>query len=280
MLDLHHSNADLQLPDVSFDAFPPKMRSTADELIRTGANPAIASALIRHYVLLSVQPVADGEMPNGDSVPITSFVYLNAVSGSGKTALRTALEKPFLDCQLACEAHDAEALRRYEAAAPSRGMSIVSGDSKPEGGEPIFATKLLTDPTPESVPDQFGQCRSLGVSDDEGQLLTATWFRRSVATCIHLLDGNTLVTARKTTGTQTIVEPRGSILISVQPEMTAAFDARHGRLFRQRGLASRGQMVQVPASPPRFLDLDNLPPPLKLDVWNDQISGFLGRRLS
>lgn len=279
MLDLHYSNADLQLPDVPLDAFPPKMRSAANELIGTGGNPAIASALIRHYALLSVQPVADGEMPNGDSVPITSFVYLNAVSGSGKTALRAALEKPFLDCQLACEANDAQAVRRYEAMAPSRGMPIVPRDSKPKDGEPIFATKLLTDATPESAADQLGQCRSIAVSDDEGQLLTAPWFGRSVPTWIHLIDGHALLSARMTTGTRMIVEPRGSLLLSVQPEMTAAFDARHGCLFRKRGLASRGQMVQVLASPPRFLDVDNLPPRLKLDVWNDQISGFLGEAI-
>ncbi|CAM8819570.1 DUF3987 domain-containing protein [Burkholderia pseudomallei] len=268
-----------QLMDVPLDAFPPKMRHTADELIRSGGHPAISGALIWHYTLLCAQPLVDGEMPHCGIVPISSFVYINAVSGSGKTVLRAALEQPFIDCQLACEANDAQAMRQYEAAAPSWGLPVSFAGTKPESDEPIYATRLLTDLTPESIADQFMQCRSLGVSDDEGQVLTASWFRRSVPAYIHVLDGHTQLIARRTTGTKTIVDPRGSILISVQPEVTDAFDTRHGRLFRQSGFAPRGLMVQVPASAPRFMDVNNLPAPPKLDVWRDQVAGLLGEAI-
>ncbi|PFH27400.1 uncharacterized protein DUF3987 [Burkholderia sp. JKS000303] len=268
-----------QLTDVPLDALPPKMRSTADELIRGGGHPAIISALISHYTQLCAQPLVDGEMPHGGIVPTNSFVYINAVSGSGKTAPREALEQPFIDCQLACDANDAQAMLQYEAGAPSWGLSVSSATMKPHSGEPIYATKLLTDLTPESIADQFMQCRSIGVSDDEGQLLTASWFRRSVSAYIHVIDGHTQVIARRTTGTKTIADPRGSILISVQPEVTSAFDVRHGRIFRQSGFAPRGLMVQVPASAPRFMDVDNLPAPPKLDVWRDQVMGFLGEAI-
>lgn len=279
-MNSHSTNSSAsQLPDFPLDIFLPKMRHTADELIRNGGHPAIIGGLVQHYALLCVQPLVDGEMPHGGIVPTNSFIYLNAVSGSGKTVPREALERPFLDCQQACEANDAQAVRQYEAAAPSWGSPVSVAGMKSGTREPIFATKLLTDLTPESIADQFMQCRSLGVSDDEGQVLTASWFRRSVPAYIHVLDGHTQLIARRTTGTKTIIDPRGSILISVQPEVTAAFDARHGRIFRQSGFASRGLMVQVPASAPRFMDVDNLPTPPKLDVWCVQVTGFLGEAI-
>ncbi|WP_369070857.1 DUF3987 domain-containing protein [Burkholderia gladioli] len=279
MSELFYGGRGHRLPDFPLDALPPKMRGTADELIGNGGNRAIVATLVRHYSLLSVQPLVDGEMPHGGNVPITSFVYLNAVSGSGKTVPREALERPFLACQLACEANDEQVMRTDEAVAQSSGMPIVRFAMRPDGDEPVHATKLLTDPTPEGIADQLVLCRSIGVSDDEGALLTASWFGRSQSTYIRLLDGQTQVIARKTTGLKMLVEPRGSILISVQPEVTAAFDARRGQLFRQSGFASRGLMVEVPESPPRFMDVEKLPSPLKLDVWNHQVAGFLGEAI-
>ncbi|MGY4727130.1 DUF3987 domain-containing protein [Burkholderia pyrrocinia] len=278
-MDWDLSNNNDRLSDFPIDALPPKMRNTADGLIHSGGHPAISGALIWHYTLLCAQPLFDGEMPHGGIVPINSFVYINAVSGSGKTVLREALEQPFIDCQLACEMNDAQAARQYEAAARSWGLPVSFTGKNPDSGGPIYATKLLTDLTPESIADQFMQCRSLGVSDDEGLVLTASWFRRSVPAYIHMIDGHAQVRSRRTTGSQTIIGSRGSILVSVQPEVTAAFDARHGRLFRQSGLAPRGLMVQVPASAPRFMDVDNLPVPPKLDVWRDQVTGFLGEAI-
>jgi hypothetical protein len=267
------------LPHFPLDILPSKMNRIAAELIRSGAHPEIIAALVQHYASLCVQPLVDCEMPHGGITRTTSFVYLNAASGTGKSAAREVLEQPFVACQQACEANDAQSLRQYEAAALSRGLPVDAACKKRCDDGPIYATKLLTDLTPESILDQFVKCRSISVSDDEGQVLRAPWFRRSVPTYIRMIDGQAQASARATKASPMIADGCGSILISVQPEDTAEFDARHGRIFRLKGLASRGSMVQIPESTPRFIDADNLPAPPKLDVWLDQVTGFLGETL-
>ncbi|KWZ44601.1 hypothetical protein WS72_18235 [Burkholderia savannae] len=274
-----YSAEQFYLPDFPIDILPPKMRRTATELIRSGAHLGIVAALMPHFASLCVQPLVDSEIPHGGIARTTSFVYLNAASGSGKSAVRQLLEQPFVSCQQACEANDAQKLHQYEAAALWRGAPGAFARNERSDDGPVYATKLLTDPTPESIFDQSRQCSSLSVSDDEGQLLRAPWFQRSVSTYIRMLDGQPQAPARATKSSPMIVDACGSILISVQPEDTVGFDARHGRIFRLKGLASRGSMIQVPESTPRFIDADNPPAPPNLDVWRDQVTGFLGEAL-